>query len=389
MHIIDKCFSNAALSFDHKPNHPREFRRIYDNGGFVRYNGVWRVAGILACSRALGDYPLKEKNYVIATPDILTFDLNELKPKFAILASDGLFDFFSNEEAVQFVKERLQELLSQRFVMSKNELSLELAKELTLEAYKRGSMDNITVVIWIFDYDPVIKLAASFASVKEVKVRTKRADELELLHTKYRMAVNVNTEFTKESRQKVVKILESLPVTFKVSDLLEPAEAAETLAMNEKTEGNNEAEPVHADKKTEEETSKKCSKKQETSSKCDKKDEKKEEKKGKKFNLLNLELNLKSTPKPSSPDKKCDDKVLEIGQQRNAEDDKLPGSEEAVGGEAGEEAKQTEMDKNANYEVRLKDEYNLVSHHSPKKPKSPNKPRPEGAAGEDEFFDCK
>ena len=330
------------------------------------------MAGILACSRALGDYPLKEKNFVIATPDILTFDLNELKPKFAILASDGLFDFFSNEEAVQFVKDRLQELLSQRFVMSKNELSLELAKELTLEAYKRGSMDNITVVIWMFSYDPVIKLAASFASVKEVKVKTKRADELELLHTKYRMAVNVNTEFTKENRQKVVKILESLPVTFKVSDLLEPAGAAET-PVTDKTESNNEAEAPSADQK-----------KEETPSKCIKKEEKKEEKKGKKFNLLNLDLNLKSTPKSSSPDK-CEERTLENGQQTNAADGKAANSEEL-----GEDAMQTEMDKNANYEVRLKDEYNLVNHHhSPKKPKSPSKPRTEAATGEDEFFDCK
>lgn len=48
--------NTIALSFDHKPNHPIEFKRIYDSGGFVRFNGVWRVAGILACSRALGIY---------------------------------------------------------------------------------------------------------------------------------------------------------------------------------------------------------------------------------------------------------------------------------------------------------------------------------------------
>ena len=28
-------------------------------GGFVAMNGVWRVQGVLATSRALGDYPLK------------------------------------------------------------------------------------------------------------------------------------------------------------------------------------------------------------------------------------------------------------------------------------------------------------------------------------------
>lgn len=81
---------------------------------------------------------MKEKNYVVADPDILTFNLNDLKPKFCILASDGLFDFFSNEAAVKFVKDKMEELLSKRFSFSMNELSFELAKLLTLEAYRRG-----------------------------------------------------------------------------------------------------------------------------------------------------------------------------------------------------------------------------------------------------------
>lgn len=63
------------MSFDHKPQQSRELKRIQKAGGFVQFKGVWRVAGILATSRALGDYPLKEKNYVIAEPDILTFEL--------------------------------------------------------------------------------------------------------------------------------------------------------------------------------------------------------------------------------------------------------------------------------------------------------------------------
>ena len=75
----------------------------------VTFNGVWRVAGILATSRALGDYPLKDKKLVIADPDILTFDLSDHNPMFIILASDGLWDTFTNEEAVAFIKERINE----------------------------------------------------------------------------------------------------------------------------------------------------------------------------------------------------------------------------------------------------------------------------------------
>lgn len=100
----------------------------------MTFNGVWRVAGILATSRALGDYPLKDKKLVIADPDILTFDLTDHDPMFIILATDGLWDTFTNEEAVAFVKERLHEPFYG-------------AKSLTLQSYYRGSLDNITVLV--------------------------------------------------------------------------------------------------------------------------------------------------------------------------------------------------------------------------------------------------
>ncbi|XP_006571704.1 protein phosphatase 1L isoform X2 [Apis mellifera] len=122
------------LSFDHKPQQERERKRINKAGGLVTFNGVWRVAGILATSRALGDYPLKDKKLVIADPDILTFDLSDHNPMFIVLASDGLWDTFTNEEAVAFIKERINE---PHFG----------AKSITLQSYYRGSADNITVVV--------------------------------------------------------------------------------------------------------------------------------------------------------------------------------------------------------------------------------------------------
>lgn len=113
---------------------PQEHMRIKRAGGFVSFDGVWRVAGILAMSRALGDSPLKEAGFLVAQPDILTFDLTVVKPQFMILATDGLWDIFTNEEAVAFIKARLHE---QFFG----------AKSLVLEAYKQGSFDNITVMV--------------------------------------------------------------------------------------------------------------------------------------------------------------------------------------------------------------------------------------------------
>ena len=108
-------------------------------------NGVWRVQGVLATSRALGDYPLKTegRKVVVSEPDILSFKLSSephLRPEFAVLATDGLWDIFSNEEAVAFIR---RHLIS--FGGSKSEVVA--AKTLAKEAYSKGSTDNVTVLI--------------------------------------------------------------------------------------------------------------------------------------------------------------------------------------------------------------------------------------------------
>lgn len=132
--ICDSKGNTIPLSFDHKPQQIKEHRRIKEAGGFITFNGVWRVAGILATSRALGDFPLKDRNLIIAEPDILTFDLKDMKAQFMILASDGLWDEFSNEEAVAFVRENMDDPFLG-------------AKKLAIEAYSKGSVDNITILI--------------------------------------------------------------------------------------------------------------------------------------------------------------------------------------------------------------------------------------------------
>lgn len=103
-------------------------------------------------SRALGDYPLKEGRLVIPDPDILAFDLNELKPRFMIMASDGFWDTFSNDNATLFVK---MELL--RFAKNgkcpPSTIALAIAKKLANEAFARESYDNITVIVILFDDD--------------------------------------------------------------------------------------------------------------------------------------------------------------------------------------------------------------------------------------------
>lgn len=54
--MCDLKMNAIPLSFDHKPNQSREKNRIKEAGGFIAFHGVWRVAGILATSRALGRF---------------------------------------------------------------------------------------------------------------------------------------------------------------------------------------------------------------------------------------------------------------------------------------------------------------------------------------------
>uniref|UniRef100_I3J6U3 Protein phosphatase 1L n=2 Tax=Oreochromis TaxID=8139 RepID=I3J6U3_ORENI len=132
--LCDKDGNAIPLSHDHKPYQLKERKRIKKAGGFISFNGSWRVQGILAMSRSLGDYPLKNLNVVIPDPDVMSFDLNKLQPEFMILASDGLWDTFSNEEAVRFIRERLDE---PHFG----------AKSIVLQSFYRGCPDNITVMV--------------------------------------------------------------------------------------------------------------------------------------------------------------------------------------------------------------------------------------------------
>ncbi|KAF7830382.1 putative protein phosphatase 2C 59 [Senna tora] len=128
--VICRGGKAIAVSRDHKPDQTDERQRIEDAGGFVMWAGTWRVGGVLAVSRAFGDRLLKQ--YVVADPEIQEEKVDS-SLEFLILASDGLWDVVSNEEAVGMVKPI--------------ENAEEAAKRLTQEAYQRGSADNITCVV--------------------------------------------------------------------------------------------------------------------------------------------------------------------------------------------------------------------------------------------------
>ena len=120
----------VALTEDHKPDHPSEKARIEALGGFVSFIGCWRAMGILAMSRAIGDLFLKP--YVSAEPDIKAMAL-EAKDEFFVIASDGVFDVFDNDQVVQIVRSAPSPEQG--------------AQLLTSSAFAAGSLDNVTAVV--------------------------------------------------------------------------------------------------------------------------------------------------------------------------------------------------------------------------------------------------
>jgi serine/threonine protein phosphatase PrpC len=141
------------LSRDHKADEPDEQQRIISNGGRVAaYRDmqgnplgparVWHlhedIPG-LAMSRSFGDQAAAEVG-VNAIPEITEMNLVE-SDKFMILASDGVWEFISNDQAVNIVLPHYN-----------NNSAEKAAEALIREAMKRWqeedtSIDDITCII--------------------------------------------------------------------------------------------------------------------------------------------------------------------------------------------------------------------------------------------------
>ena len=82
------------MSVDHKPDLPAEKRRVQRAGGIVEEG---RVNGIIAISRAIGDWEYKnsslkpEDNMVSAYPEVMVETLTDAHD-FMIIACDGIWD---------------------------------------------------------------------------------------------------------------------------------------------------------------------------------------------------------------------------------------------------------------------------------------------------------
>lgn len=148
------CHGKEArpLSSDHKPNREDECARIEASGGKVIHWNGYRVFGVLAMSRSIGDRHFKP--WVISDPEVM-FVPRAREDECLILASDGLWDVMTNEEVCEVARRRI--LLWHK----KNGAAASLADRgegvdpaaqaaaeyLSKLAIQKGSKDNISVIV--------------------------------------------------------------------------------------------------------------------------------------------------------------------------------------------------------------------------------------------------
>lgn len=147
-----------TLTEDHKPSAPAEHRRIASFGGTVTYNtGIARVAGVLAVSRAFGNYTIR--NLIRADPDVTQRELTE-QDHYLVLASDGLWDVFRAAEVADIC-----------YTYERHGVQ-RIADYLVQMSLTRGSMDNITAVVVSLSryYNRMTQLEAGGASLNTTLV---------------------------------------------------------------------------------------------------------------------------------------------------------------------------------------------------------------------------
>lgn len=130
------------LTVDHKPERDDETERVQKAGGQVLFFNGPRVMGLLAMSRAIGDQSLRP--YVIPTPDVCVLH-RSVDDELLILATDGLWDVLTNQEACTLALKCLNRAKEKG--ARPEEATRLTATVLTRAAMDRGSRDNITVVV--------------------------------------------------------------------------------------------------------------------------------------------------------------------------------------------------------------------------------------------------
>lgn len=140
--IISRNGVAHCLTSDHRPTRADEHSRILEAGGWVAND---RVNGVLAVSRAFGN--LEFKNYGTGKPSILTAGAEVTEwdctneDEFFVIACDGLWDVFTPQEVINFIRSRI----------AKHKDVERVTAELVNEALRKFTADNVSVVLVFLD----------------------------------------------------------------------------------------------------------------------------------------------------------------------------------------------------------------------------------------------
>lgn len=164
--VLSRDGKAIELTQDHKPNLPGEMERINKAGGCVMeqrcpHGSLYRVNGDLSLSRAIGDLRYKQNSLLRAqdqlitcTPEVHAYT-RQPNDEFMVIACDGVWDVVSSQQAVDFVRRRLGNLLD-------GSLRPEAVAESLLDAclspdlQQTGGLggDNMSLVLVVFANEP-------------------------------------------------------------------------------------------------------------------------------------------------------------------------------------------------------------------------------------------
>lgn len=154
--VVSREGKAVEMSADHKPEDDIEMKRIKNAGGKVTADG--RVNGGLNLSRAIGDHAYKQnkslslpEQMISPQPDLRTLEIDPEKDSWMILACDGIWNFMSSQEVVDYIQPKIDSIPT-------NKLS-SLCEELFEHCLAPDTMgdgtgcDNMTAVIVKFKPD--------------------------------------------------------------------------------------------------------------------------------------------------------------------------------------------------------------------------------------------
>jgi serine/threonine protein phosphatase PrpC len=127
--VLSEGGKAQRVTFDHKASEQEEIKRIEASGGFVRSK---RVLGVLTVTRSFGDHTMK--NLVLAKPYTSSVRLNS-QHDVLLLACDGVWDVFSDQEAMDFVRQAIASGAH------------DVAAALVQQCIEKGTTDNVTALV--------------------------------------------------------------------------------------------------------------------------------------------------------------------------------------------------------------------------------------------------